>query len=91
MYSEMEDRAFRYIAKHPTGRHYNGLNGGYGASAVSRIYLHMKPRISGNGCVAYPRDTPGIAAVCALPLPEMHRLHLCRYLRDTTLAAIFLT
>jgi hypothetical protein len=37
--------------------------------------LHIKPRLHTHGCVANPRDSVAIAAVCALPWARIHRFH----------------
>jgi hypothetical protein len=37
--------------------------------------LHIKPRLHIHGCVANPRDSVAIAAVCALPWARIHRFH----------------
>src|SRR5262245_20268362 len=58
---------------------------GTAPSVLSRKYLYMKSRISGQGVVANPRDTTRYRCGLRLALTRNSQFHLYRYLRDRTL------
>src|SRR5262245_36451143 len=73
-------------ARRPNTRFYVPHSVEHRTSVLSRKYLYMKSRISGEGVVANPRDTTRYRCGLRLALTRNTQFRLYRYLRDRTLA-----